>query len=280
MSNLDLAKQQTLFNHLNQSKATHAYFFCDQGIITDLATQNAFLPLQKTLSSLTLEPQNAHTDNNILSLYVRSPLSPPEIQAFGHEIAPIKAFVSACEPISQGQILRAYHWFNWDQASQYCGQCGTDLPKLFHGTEKICRDCHLSLFPKFSPAVMVLIYRENKVLLGRSAYFTPGVYSALAGFIDLGETAEQAAHREVKEEVGITLDKLRYFSSQSWPFPDRFMIAFTGEAREENIVIDPTELEDAQWFDINALPPLPHKASIARQMIDKLLNQDNTANTP
>lgn len=115
---------------------------------------------------------------------------------------------------------------------------------------------------------MVLIQRNHQVLLARSAHFKPGIYSAIAGFIDIGESAEEAVYREVKEEVGIEISKLEYFGSQSWPFPNSFMIAFKAHYLSGELSINPNEIEDAKWFDIDDLPAIPSYPSISRKLID------------
>ena len=102
-------------------------------------------------------------------------------------------------------------------------------------------------------------------------HFRKGVYSALAGFVDIGETAEYAAHREVQEEVGLKIKSLKYFGSQSWPFPSSFMIAFTADHLDGEIIMEPNEIEDAQWFGLNQLPDLPPMPSISRQLINSVL---------
>ena len=113
--------------------------------------------------------------------------------------------------------------------------------------------------------------KENKILLARSPHFRKGMYSALAGFVDIGETAECAAHREVQEEVGLKIKSLKYFGSQSWPFPSSFMIAFTAEYLSGEIIIDPNEIEDAKWFDAHNITNLPDMPSISRRLIDSIL---------
>jgi NAD+ diphosphatase len=115
---------------------------------------------------------------------------------------------------------------------------------------------------------MVLISRGDELLLARSHRFRPGVFSALAGFVEAGETLEQCASREVLEEVGISIANLRYFGSQSWPFPNSLMVAFFADYAGGDINPDPSEIEDARWFSRSALPVLPESAAIARQLID------------
>jgi NAD+ diphosphatase len=106
------------------------------------------------------------------------------------------------------------------------------------------------------------------LLLARGAHFKPGVFSALAGFVEAGETLEQCAAREVLEEVGLEIKNLRYFKSQSWPFPNSLMVAFFADYAGGEINIDPVEIEAAAWFPRDALPPLPEPVSISRQLIE------------
>jgi len=132
----------------------------------------------------------------------------------------------------------------------------------------ICPACGLLAYPRISPAVMVLVSRGDDLLLARSPHFRPGIFSALAGFVEAGETIEHCAVREVREEVGIEIANLRYFRSQPWPFPDSLMIAFFADYAGGEITPDPKEIEAADWFPRSALPPLPDQASIARHLID------------
>ena len=118
---------------------------------------------------------------------------------------------------------------------------------------------------------MVLIKRDDRILLARSPHFRPGMYSAIAGFVEIGESAETAVHREVMEEVGINIRDLTYFGSQSWPFPASFMIAFTAHYAGGEILIDRSEIEDAKWFSVHDLPDLPLPPTIVRSLIDSLL---------
>ena len=121
--------------------------------------------------------------------------------------------------------------------------------------------------------MMVLVTRGRQLLLGRGLNFPPGRYSALAGFLEAGETIEQAVVREVREEVGVEIAQLRYFGSQSWPFPNSLMIAFRAEWASGDIRIDPAELADAGWFEPDRLPDLPPRISISRALIEATLKE-------
>ena len=121
--------------------------------------------------------------------------------------------------------------------------------------------------------MMVLVKRGRELLLGRGVHFPPGRYSALAGFLEAGESIEQAVIREVREEVGVEVANLRYFSSQSWPFPNSLMIAFTADYAGGHLQPDPAELADARWFPIDELPDLPPRMSIARALIEATVSE-------
>jgi len=163
---------------------------------------------------------------------------------------------------------RAIQLLDWQKNHQYCGRCSTPTEVKIGELCKLCPACGLACYPRISPAVMVLISRGNELLLARGPHFKPGVFSALAGFVEAGETLEQCAHREVQEEVGIEISNLRYFGSQSWPFPNSLMVAFFADYAGGEINPDPKEIEAANWFLRNALPMLPETVSIARQLIE------------
>ena len=163
---------------------------------------------------------------------------------------------------------RAIQLLDWRKNHRFCGKCGTPTAIKTGQFAMLCPACGLVVYPRISPAVMVLIRRGDELLLARSPRFRPGIYSALAGFVEAGETLEQCAHREVMEEVGITITNLRYFRSQSWPFPDSLMVAFFADYAAGIITPDPSEIEDAKWFSRSALPALPEPVSLARQLIE------------
>ena len=166
---------------------------------------------------------------------------------------------------------RAIQILNWDRSHQYCGACATPTKLKENERARECPSCGLVSYPRLAPAVMALVRREHQLLLARSPHFPPGMYSALAGFVDPGESLEQTIAREVQEEVGLRVTNVRYFASQPWPFPHSLMIAFTADYLDGEIMPDPTEIEDARWFELDSLPRLPGKISISRRLIDTVI---------
>lgn len=169
--------------------------------------------------------------------------------------------------------LKGSHIAFWRSTHRFCGRCGTQLIEMGGERARRCDHCQQVTYPRISPCIIVLVTQNEKMLLARSPHFTPGVYSTLAGFVEPGESAEEAVHREIAEEVGIKVRNLRYFRSQPWPFPDSLMLGFTAEYESGEIQIDAKEIEDAQWFSPTHLPELPITLSIARALIDQHLKE-------
>jgi NAD+ diphosphatase len=163
---------------------------------------------------------------------------------------------------------RAVQIVDWDRTHRFCGRCGVPLKPREAERAKECPKCGLLHFPRLAPAVIVLVERGNQLLMARSRHFAPGVYSVLAGFVEPGETLEEAVEREVFEEAGIKIKDVRYFGSQPWPFPHSLMIGFTAQYAGGEIRINDGELEDAGWFTVDRLPGQPGKISIARKLIE------------
>jgi NAD+ diphosphatase len=169
---------------------------------------------------------------------------------------------------------RALQLVEWERTHRFCGRCGTPTEPRSDERSRQCPACGLVVYPRLAPAVMALVRRApDELLLARSPRFPPGMYSALAGFVEPGETLEQCLHREVLEEVGVRVTNLRYFASQPWPFPHSLMIAFLCDWAGGDIRADALEIEDAKWFRIVGLPQLPQPISIARRLIDAAIRE-------
>lgn len=167
---------------------------------------------------------------------------------------------------------RAVQIANWDRTHQYCGQCGARTETQSHERAKRCPQCGLTSYPRLSPAIIIAVVRKtaagNRLLMARNHRFPPGRYSVVAGFVEPGESLEDAAEREVREETGIRIKNIRYFGSQPWPFPNSLMLGFTAEYDCGEVTIEEAEIADAQWFAADEMPRLPPKISIARRLID------------
>ncbi len=176
-----------------------------------------------------------------------------------------------------GLLVKAWSVINWDKNHQFCSRCGVTTvhdAKLF---ERKCPTCALSFFPRISPSIIVRITRDDHILMARSPHFPIGVYGLIAGFVDVGESIEEAVHREVQEEVGLKIKNLKYWGSQPWPFPDSLMLAFTAEYASGEIAMDPTEIDDAGWYKHDNLPGLPSTAlSIGTKLINDFIIANRT----
>ncbi|MBI4123346.1 MAG: NAD(+) diphosphatase [Betaproteobacteria bacterium] len=166
---------------------------------------------------------------------------------------------------------RALQLVDWDRNHQYCGTCGTPTEARREERVRVCPACKLSAYPRVAPAVMALVRRQRQILLARSPHFPPGMWSALAGFVEPGESLEQCLAREVAEEVGVQISNMRYFASQPWPFPHSLMIAFVCDWKSGELRPQAGEIEAASWFEVLQLPKLPSKISIARRLIDAVV---------
>ena len=163
---------------------------------------------------------------------------------------------------------RAFQLVEWDRTHRYCGRCATPTRDKPGERAKECPACGHIAYPRVSPAMMVLVTRGRELLLARAPRFPPGMYSALAGFVEPGETIEDCIRREVREEVGIEVGNITYFASQSWAFPHSLMIAYTAEYAGGELKLDEAEIAEARWFAWDAVPDLPPSISISRRLIE------------
>ena len=156
----------------------------------------------------------------------------------------------------------------FDRTTRFCGQCSAEMRQSRDERAKVCDTCGRTVYPCTSPAIIVLIQRDDRILLASSPRFPPGLYSIIAGFVEPGETLEEAVHREVREETGLEITNIRYLGSEPWPFPNSLMIGFVADYAGGEIVIDNNEIIAAGWFDRDHLPMLPRNMSIARALVD------------
>jgi NAD+ diphosphatase len=167
---------------------------------------------------------------------------------------------------------RAVQLVEWARTHRFCGKCGEPTRMADNERAFACPSCSLMAFPRLSPAIITLVTRgegaNQEALLARGVNFPVPMFSCLAGFIEPGETMEQAVVREVDEEVGLVVDNVQYVASQPWPFPNSLMLGFTAQWVSGDIVCDTTEIAEAHWYKRDDLPMVPPSISIARRLID------------
>jgi len=202
-----------------------------------------------------------------------SPELEPPFPEFG-EFKDLRFLGSVLPPDEANLAAHARALVLWHEATLYCGKCGSaSQPEAGGNTRRCCNpDCHKEIFPRTDPAIIVLVADGDRCVLGRQVDWPEGRYSTIAGFVEPGESLEDAVRREVYEETNIRVGTVTYHSSQPWPFPSALMLGFIAEATSEDIVLNDGELEDARWFSRSELQSgevgLPFRISIARRLVD------------
>ena len=186
----------------------------------------------------------------------------------GHVVADLRALWSRVPEELWAVAGKAVQIVDWDRTHRFCGRCGEPTLRVDADRSRKCPACELSAYPRLAPAVITVVERGDEILLAHGTRFPAPFYSAIAGFVEPGESLEGAVVREIREEVGIEVDEVRYFGSQPWPFPHSLMIGFLARWAGGEIEIDPAEIADAKFFPKDDLPLIPPPISIARTLID------------
>lgn len=204
------------------------------------------------------------------------PMLPDETTGGPVSFTDLRAVAGLLPPGEASVLAHARGLMHWRTKHRFCGVCGSACEPRSAGHVMVCSGCNAQHFPRTDPAVIMLVVRGDSCLLGHSHRFpNTAMYSTLAGFVEPGESFEEAVRREVKEEAGIEVGAVRYHSSQPWPFPSSIMIGFHAEGLSDVITIDPEELKDARWFSKDQIRNhkdhgfnLPRADSIARRLIE------------
>ncbi len=238
----------------DQTKNTYSFEIKDLNL-TDLEKPYLAIAINENSYFYVVE---INEDQNIFGLY----MDPDSINFID-----LRQILGVLDQSSFLLASRASILNTWVSNNIFCSVCGND--HLFNAAEGAfeCSCNNSPKYPSISPCIITLIHDEDKILLGRSKFFPPNMYSTLAGFIEAGESAEQALAREVKEEVNVDVTDITYYSSQSWPFPAQLMLGYLCKYKSGDIFLNDEELEDARWFNINELPIIPPQASISGQLI-------------
>lgn len=189
----------------------------------------------------------------------------------GCEDIPLREFFHRCHESGDGELgalaARAKGLLNFKASKRFCSVCGGNLHDDDKFTARTCGKCGRQFFPQIEPAIIVLVSRGDEYLLAKHAQRNTDVWTTLAGFVELGETIEDAVHREIFEETGIRVKNLRYVASQAWPFPDQLMLAFRAEYESGEIRVQESEIKAARWFRKDYLPAIPPAGSVAHNLI-------------
>jgi NAD+ diphosphatase len=231
-------------------------------------TESPALPTVATLSAAGLSGAVHYMGALAGTHCVSVTLADDAAEIEGHRYAGLRSLFFALPEPLLALAARAFQIAEWERTHRYCGRCGMPTRDKSGERAKECPACGHIAYPRVSPAMMVLVTRGRELLLARAQRFPGAMYSALAGFVEPGETIEDCIRREVREEVGVDVDRITYFGSQSWAFPHSLMIAFTAEYAGGELAPDQGEIADARWFALDALPELPSAVSIARRLIE------------
>lgn len=253
---------------VQENRTEYWFIFHQDQLLTRLSANGPEIPDHTVMNYLADIPGERHYLGDIdehgcfcMSLDEMPEL--PESYTFGN----LRSVAGQIEEAVFMLAGRAYHILYWDKLSKFCGRCGSPTRMKDDERAKQCDNCGNIIFPRISPAIIIAIIRDDQILLAHNRHFRGKMYSLIAGFMEPGEEFEDTAAREVCEEVGIKIKNLRYFASQSWPYPDSLMVGFTCEYDGGEIKVDGHEIEHAAWFKRGELPEIPGTASIAGRII-------------
>lgn len=247
------------------------FVFCNGEILIEKKTDGSY-----TIPLTDEPPTRMAADTNILKVTglngaeVRTYRTDEPMSANGnYETCPLRQSYYKLDHSMYLEAGKCSELLYWDSSTKYCGSCGA--PMTMH-TEisKICTECGKEIWPQLATAVIVLVRKTDtdEILLVHARNFRGNFFGLVAGFVETGETLEEAVRREVMEETGLSITNIKYFGSQPWPYPCGLMIGFNAEYESGNIRLQESELSAGAWFSRNNLPQIPEKLSIARKLID------------
>ena len=244
------------------SMHSKAYIFRQQQLLVDEHFQ---LPQVEKLQ----HDLNLTENGEIIARDLKEEEPVPE----GYQLVPIRQLVQVWNRSQFEQASRAVQLLEWRRNHVFCSKCGHSTQQHASQYAMVCPSCGYNQYPRVNPCVITIITRgKDEILLAKNARNKTQMYSLIAGFVEVGETLEEAVRRETLEEVGLQIKNIQYLASQPWPFPSNLMMAFKAEYHAGEIQIQENELSDAQFFKFDQLPEIPFKGSIAYAMIQHMMH--------
>ena len=243
------------------------FLFCKDKLLVKSENNKAIIPTIKDLQSLKLNSiqyLGSINDENCFCGEIASDVIIPSdmyfstLKALTHQLTTDMFWIGG----------RAQQIVNFNIDHKYCGRCGILSEDVDGERAKKCPKCGLTNYPRISPAIIVAVLREGKLLLAHNNESPKDLYSVVAGFVEVGETFEECVIREVQEEIGINVKNIKYFGNQPWPFPNSLMIGFTAEYASGEIHVDGIEIGHADWYSSTSMPLTPDSISIAKKLIN------------
>lgn len=239
-----------------------AYLFCEQKLVVN---QHLELPTIDAIQG------DLFFDQMQQQVLVRD-INPSTVLPQDYQLVPIRELIMQWSKTQFEQAAKAKQLLEWKRNHRFCSHCGSETKQHAHEHAMVCPSCHYAQYPRVQPCIITIITKGKQILLAKANRANNTMYGLIAGFVEVGETLEQAVQRETLEEVGLTLNNIQYLSSQPWPFPSNLMIAFKAEYQAGEIVLQEEEIADAQFFDIDQLPQIPVPGSIAYDMIQDVIS--------
>lgn len=237
-----------------------AYIFKQQQLLVD---ENFQLPKVEKLA----DDLHFISDEQVIARDLQIEEAIPE----GYQLIPIRQLITQWTKREFKQASRAIQLLEWRRNHKFCSHCGTETEVHSSEYAMVCPACRYHQYPRVQPCVITVITRGNEILLAKNTKNKSNMYGLIAGFVEVGETLEEAVARETQEEIGLKLKNIQYLSSQPWPFPSNLMIAFKAEYASGEIELQEEEISDAQFFKFDQLPEIPFAGSIAHAMIQHVI---------
>lgn len=256
-------------------QAAHLVVLDDSRLLVDLSLARPVLPRYADLVFVLPADEPLHHLGSLDGEPVYAVrLTSPDTLPAPWSWAELRRLMTVLTPAGFSVAGRAAQLLEWARNHRFCGRCGQPTTRDPAGERALlCSACGFGAYPRINPCVIGIVTRGDEILLARAHRFTNGMFSALAGFMEVGETAEETLIREVREEVGLEIANIRYFGSQPWPFPSNLMLGFRADYAGGELVLQDDEIAEAAFFRADALPLVPPHGSIARALIDDFLNE-------